>query len=69
MTQVSLDDKQLEEAVRLGKHKTRAEAAAAALSKYIEDLKRPSILDLFGKVEFDPAYDYKAERRRDGCES
>jgi hypothetical protein len=35
--------------------------------KLIEDVKRRKqlrILDAFGTFEFDPAYDYKAERRR-----
>jgi hypothetical protein len=28
--------------------------------------RRRKVLDLFGKMEWDPGYDYKAERRRRG---
>jgi hypothetical protein len=42
---------------------TRKEAAEK-LSEDIAHRKRLEILDLFGTVDFDPTYDYKAERRR-----
>ena len=36
----------------------------AALKEYVKYRKQLAILDLAGKVDFDPDYDYKAERRR-----
>lgn len=63
-TNLALDDKLIEEAQRAGQHKTKKEAVTAALSEYIRRRKQLRILDSFGTVDFDPAYDYKAERRR-----
>jgi len=63
-TNLALDDKLIEEARRAGKHKTKKEAVSAALEEYIRRRKQLRILGVFGKFEFDPAYDYKAERQR-----
>jgi hypothetical protein len=57
-------DKLLEEARRAGKRKTTKSALTAALAEYIQMRKQLRILEAFGGFEFDPAYDYKAERRR-----
>ncbi len=63
-TNLDLDDKLIETARKIGRHKTKKEAVTAALSEYIDHRKRLEILSLFGTIDFDPAYDYKAERRR-----
>jgi Arc/MetJ family transcription regulator len=62
-TNLALDDKLIEEARRAGKHKTKKEAVSAALEEYVRRRKQVRILDAFGTFDFDPAYDYKAERR------
>lgn len=63
-TNLALDDKLIEQARRVGKHKTKREAVTAALDEYIRRRKQLRILDLFGRVDFDPGYDYKSERHR-----
>ena len=63
-TNLALDDKLIAEAVKIGGHKTKRAAVTTALQEYIRMKKRMRILDLFGKVDFDPAWDYKAARRR-----
>jgi len=63
-TNLALDDKLIEEARRAGKHKTKKDAVTAALAEYVKRRKQLRILAAFGTFEFDPAYDYKAERRR-----
>ncbi len=63
-TNLQLDDRLIQEAVALGKHRTKKEAVTRALTDYISHLRQDRILDLFGKVEFDPAYDYKRQRAR-----
>src|SRR5437879_13430824 len=63
-TNLALDDKLIKEAQRAGKHKTKKDAVTAALAEYIKRGKQTRILEAFGSVEFDPAYDYKAGRRR-----
>jgi hypothetical protein len=59
-----IDQKLIEEACRLGKHKTPEEALKAALEEYVRFGRQKRILEAFGTVDFDPTYDYKAERRR-----
>ena len=65
-TNLALDDRLVEEAKRLGRHRTKRAAVNEALAEYVARRKRRRILDLFGKVAWDPDYDYKAERRRRG---
>lgn len=63
-TNLALDDKLIEEARRAGRHKTKKDAVTAALAEYVKRRRQLRILDGFGAFEFDPAYDYKVERRR-----
>ncbi len=63
-TSVALDDKLIQKAVNAGKHKTKKAAVVAALNEYVKLKKRIGVFDLIGKIDYDPAYDYKAERRR-----
>ncbi len=63
-TNLALDDTLIEEARRAGGHKTKREAVTAALAEYVKRRKQIRILKAFGSVDFDPSYDYKAERHR-----
>ena len=63
-TNLALDDRLIEEAKRMGHHKTKKEAVTLALQEYITRKKQLRILDLAGKVEFDPTYNYKKLRRK-----
>jgi len=63
-TNLAIDDRLIEEARKTGGHKTKKEAVTAALREYIQYRKQQKILEDFGTVDFDPAYDYKAARRR-----
>ena len=62
-TNLALDDRLIAEALRLGKHKTKKEAVTAALKEYVVKRRQWAALDAMGTVDFDPRYDYKAERR------
>jgi Arc/MetJ family transcription regulator len=62
-TNLALDDNLIEEARRAGHHKTKKDAVTAALAEYVQRRKQLRILKSFGTVDFDPKYDYKAERR------
>jgi hypothetical protein len=64
VTYFPINKKFLKTARRLGNHHSNVETVNAALQEYIRRKKQTRILDLFGKVDFDPTYDYKAERRR-----
>lgn len=62
---IELEDKNLiEKAQMLGHHKTESETIVAALRAYIERHEQSQILNLFGTIEYDPDYDYKAQRQR-----
>lgn len=63
-TNLAIDDRLIEEARKTGKHKTKKEAVTTALQEYIRRHRQRRILDAFGTFDFDPSYDYKAERRR-----
>ena len=62
-TNLDLDDQLIREALKLGKHKSKREAVNAALAEYVARKKQLGILELFGKVDYDPSYDYKQARR------
>jgi Bacterial antitoxin of type II TA system, VapB len=64
-TNLAIDDKLINEARRIGKHKTKKEAVTAALDEYIRLRKQLRILDYAGKIDFDPDYDYKKMRKLD----
>jgi Arc/MetJ family transcription regulator len=63
-TNLAIDDRLIEEARKTGNHKTKKEAVTRALEEYIRHHRQMRILEAFGTVDFDPSYDYKAERRR-----
>ena len=62
-TNLAIDDKLLEEARKVGKHRTKKETVNAALSEYVQRRKQVGIIKLFGQIEYDENYDYKRERR------
>ena len=61
-TNVKLDEKMVEEAVKLGNFKTKQEALNVALSEFVARRNRLRILELGGKIEFWPDWDYKKMR-------
>jgi hypothetical protein len=63
-TNLALDDGLIEEARKIGGHKTKKEAVTAALDEYIKRRRQLEVIKHFGTVDFDPEYDYKAERKR-----
>jgi hypothetical protein len=64
-TNLAIDDRLIDEARRIGNHKTKKEAVTAALDEYIRWRKQLKILDHFGTVDFDPKYHYKKMRLLD----
>ena len=63
-TNLAIDDRLLEEAQRVGRHRTKRETVTVALQEYIEHHKQQQILSLFGRIDYDDGYDYKRERKR-----
>jgi Arc/MetJ family transcription regulator len=67
-TNLALDDTLIDEARRVGNHKTKKEAVTAALDEYIQRRKQLEILELAGTIDYDPDYDYKKMRLLDRIE-
>ena len=63
-TNLALDDRLINEALKAGHHKSKKEAVTEALHKYIKSLKQQDIFSVFGKINFDKEYDYKKARSR-----
>lgn len=63
-TNLQLDDELIQQAVALGSHRSKKEAVTQALTDYIRRLQQERILELFGKVDFDPGFDYKQQRAK-----
>jgi Arc/MetJ family transcription regulator len=62
-TNLDLDDKLVEAAQKLGRHKTKREAVNRALDEYVRWLRQQAILEEFGTIQYDPKYDYKKQRK------
>ena len=60
---LSIDDRLIKEAQKLGHHRTRKETVTAALKEYVQRRKQQEILSLFGSINYDRKADYKRERR------
>jgi Arc/MetJ family transcription regulator len=63
-TNLAIDERLLDEALRVGGQRTKKDTVTEALEEYIQRRKQVRILELFGKVDFDSRYDYKRQRRR-----
>jgi Arc/MetJ family transcription regulator len=63
-TNLSIDPSLLEKALKVSGEKTKKAAVTRALQEFIARREQKAILELFRKLEWDPGYDYKAERSR-----
>jgi hypothetical protein len=64
MAYLYADHALLAQAQALGNHKTKIETVNAALRHYVQRRQQLKALELCGKFDWDPDYDYKRERRR-----
>jgi Arc/MetJ family transcription regulator len=63
-TNLAIDDELLSQAQQVGGFRTKKDTVNEALREYIQRRRQIKLVDLFGKIEFDPSYDYKKQRRR-----
>jgi hypothetical protein len=63
-TNLAIDDRLIEEAQAVGGHKSKKAAVTTALEEYVKRHKQAEIIKLFGTIDFDPAWSYKAARKR-----
>jgi len=62
-TNLAIDDKLIEEAVEIGKHKTKKAAVTEALQEYILKRKQMMVREVLGKIDYDAGYNYKKQRK------
>ncbi|HTP67528.1 MAG TPA: type II toxin-antitoxin system VapB family antitoxin [Dongiaceae bacterium] len=63
-TNLAIDDRLIEQAQKLGRHKTKKDTVNAALEEYVRRRKQVGLISLFGAFDYDPKYDYKRERTK-----
>lgn len=63
-TNLALDTKLLEKAMKIGKIRTKRETVNQALREFIERREQKKILTLEGSIEFRNDWDYKKDRDR-----
>ena len=63
-TNLSLDPELIERALEVSGESTKKAAVTKALQEFIARRKQKRLLELMGKLEWDPTYDYKTERSR-----
>ena len=64
-TNLALDPNLLERALEVSGEKTKKAAVTKALQEFIARREQSRLLELFACLDWDPDYDYKAERSRD----
>ena len=63
-TNLSIDPALIDEVLALSGEKTKRAAVTRALEEYVARRRQKRLLDLMGKLEWDPGFDYKRERSR-----
>ncbi len=64
-TNLSIDPELIDQALEVSGERTKKAAVTKALQEFIARRRQKRLLELFGKLEWDSSYDYKAERSRD----
>jgi hypothetical protein len=64
-TNLDIDPQLLERAVAVSGERTKTAAVMRALQEFVSRREQKRRLELFGALDWDPQYDYKAERSRD----
>lgn len=63
-TNLALDPKLLDRVLELSGESTKKAAVTLALREFVARREQKKVADLFGKLDWDAGYDYKADRSR-----
>ncbi|MGL5942011.1 MAG: type II toxin-antitoxin system VapB family antitoxin [Waterburya sp.] len=63
-TNLEIDNELIQEALKLGGHRTKRAVVEEALQEYVRRRKQLKIIELFGTIEYEDDYDYKQQRRK-----
>jgi hypothetical protein len=61
-TNLAIDDKLIEEARTISKHRTKKAVVTEALEEYIQRRKQHEIINIFHTINYDENYNYKKQR-------
>jgi hypothetical protein len=64
-TNLAIDPDLLDRALAVSGERTKTAAVTRALEEFVARREQKRIVELFGALEWDPKYDYKAARSRD----
>jgi Arc/MetJ family transcription regulator len=63
-TNLALDPELLDHVLELSGESTKKAAVTLALKEFVARREQRKVTDLFGKLDWDVSFDYKAERSR-----
>ena len=63
-TNLDIDHELIQEALKLGGHRTKRAVVEEALQEYVQRRKQLKITELFGTIEYEDDYDYKQQRQQ-----
>lgn len=63
-TNLSIDPALIDQALEVSGERTKKAAVTKALQEFVARRRQKRLLELMGKLEWDEAFDYKAERTR-----
>ena len=61
-TNLAIDDKLLQQALKVGRFRTKKETVTKALEEFIQRRRQSKILKALGKFQFRNDWDYKRDR-------
>lgn len=63
-TNLAINDELLDFALQIGGFRSKKDTVNAALEEFIQKRKAEDLINLFGKIDYEEGYDYKAMRNR-----
>ena len=63
-TNLAIDDRLLDEALKVGGHRTKKATVTEALEEYVRRRRQVKIVELFGTIDFADDVEPKKQRRR-----
>ncbi len=63
-TNLAIDDQLLDEALKVGGHRTKKATVTEALEEYIRRRRQVRVVELFGTIDFEKLQGSKSQRRR-----
>jgi hypothetical protein len=68
-TNLTIDSELLDHALAVSGARTKEEAVTIALQEFIARREQANVVESFGSLDWDEAYDYKADRRSPGVDA